>query len=93
MRLKRINNPFAVVILACAALFDLLSLIPGANEYVAIAGQVVMGGLFYLSGANIFKDTPAVVFIAATILEAIPGVSVVPSFLIEAIAIIVMSRR
>ncbi|HEY9481181.1 MAG TPA: hypothetical protein VIR98_03055 [Candidatus Paceibacterota bacterium] len=91
--MRRIGNVQALIIIIIAMFFDALSLIPGISEYVAIAGQGILGVALYLCGVNVFKSKPAALYIISTIIEAIPGISVIPMFTIEAVALIVMSRR
>ena len=92
MSSRKISNRFAIILIAAAAAFDALSLVPGISEFVAIIGQIVMGCLFYAAGVSVFRHKQAVMFLSATILEAIPVASALPFFLVETLTIIGISR-
>lgn len=92
MSQRKLGTKYAIFLLACAALFDALSLIPGLNSFVAIVGQFVMACLFYVGGVNVFKSRPAVMYVLSTLLEAIPASSALPFFLAETAAIIGLVR-
>jgi hypothetical protein len=81
------------LIIALALGFDALSLIPGINDYVAVAGQAILGLAFYLRGTNVLKSKPAVLYVITTIIEAIPAASAFPMFTVEALILLYLSRR
>ena len=89
---KKISKRYVLALLAFAALFDILSLIPLLNEAVAILGQLVMGALFYFAGVRVWDKKPAVLYILTTIAEAIPAAASLPFFLVETLAIIALER-
>ena len=91
--MRRIGNLPAIIIIILAVFFDALSLIPGISEYVAIAGQGVLGVALYVCGVNVFQSKPDILYVISTIIEAVPVISAIPMFTIEAVALIIMSRR
>ncbi|MBI5134052.1 MAG: hypothetical protein HZA81_01565 [Candidatus Taylorbacteria bacterium] len=87
----RITKRYAMGLMAVAAFFDLLSLIPGFNVVTAIVGQLLLAGLFRLKGVNVFRYKQAVTYAIATLVEIYPGSSFLPFFLVETLALISLS--
>jgi len=76
------------VLIGTAVAFDLLSLVPGENILVSIFGQTVIPFVFSRYGINIFSFKGYVPYIAAFIIEVIPGASILPGFTLETIVIL-----
>lgn len=93
MNKKPISIGYSIFIILIAAFFDALSFVPGISEGSAIIGQIVIGILFYLAGTSVWRDKATILYGAATVIELVPGASALPMFLIESIALILISRR
>jgi hypothetical protein len=89
---RRISKTFAVILVAFAAIFDALSLIPGIGQPLAVGGQIVIACLFYAAGVNVFKHKQAIVYFTTLVLEAIPAAGSLPFFLVQTFALIGLSR-
>ncbi len=91
---RRIKNSEAAILLLMALIFDVLSLIPGANLVVVIVAQGLIALFFFLHGVNVFSGgyKKLVPYLVATLAEAIPFLSMIPMITFETLIIIAVSR-
>lgn len=88
-----IGMPEAAVLLFFATIFDVLSLIPIANVTIVFVGQGLMVLFFFFMGVNVFSGPKRIAaYLISTIIEAIPAISMFPSFILETIIIIAVTR-
>lgn len=80
------------LIIAAALFFDILSFVPVMNAVVMIAGQLSMYWLFSRGGVNVLHGRPAAAYAVTTVAEAVPALSGLPLFTVQAIVIILWSR-
>lgn len=93
MTIRPIHTRRAILLLAIAVVFDLLSFVPGVGKVTALFGQAILAGLFYFSGVNVLRDRPAALYAIATLAEIVPYVSLLPVFVTQTVVIIALSRR
>lgn len=89
---NRIGTSEAATLLFFAALCDLFSIIPVVNDVLVFLGQGLIALFFFIHGVNIFSKKKVVPYVIASITEAIPAISAFPTFLLETIIIIVITR-
>lgn len=80
-------------IIAAALFFDALTVIPIANVIVVAVGQFVMALLFKQAGIDVWKGRSAWPFGLATLIEIVPSLASLPLFFVEAVAILLISKR
>jgi hypothetical protein len=80
-------------ILAASLFFDALSVVPVANVAVVAVGQFVMAMLFKQAGIAVWRGRAGAPFAIATLVEAVPALSSLPIFFVEAVVILLLSGR
>jgi hypothetical protein len=80
-------------IIAASLFFDALSAIPVANLIVVAVGQFVMAILFKQAGIAVWRGRSAWPFGLGTLIELVPGLSSLPLFFVESVAILLLSGR
>ncbi len=82
-----------VFLVATAFIFDVISIVPGKNILSALLGQSVIPFIFSRYGINIFSSKRIIPYLMATLVEIVPGASILPAFTIETLCIIWLSKR
>lgn len=80
-------------ILAASLFFDALSAVPVANVVVVAVGQFVMALLFKQAGITVWRGRSAWPFGLGTLIELVPGLSSLPLFFVESVAILLLSGK
>jgi hypothetical protein len=88
----RLGGPEIAVLIFFALIFDLLSLIPIVNDVVVIVGQALMALFFFIHGVNVFSKKNIIQYLAGWVVEAIPAISIFPTFILETIIIIAVTK-
>lgn len=91
MKPAKIGKGYAIGLMVVAGFFDLLSLIPGVSVVIGVIGQIVIAGLFWVKGVNVFKDKALITYVLSGLIEILPQSGFLPFFLIETGAIIALS--
>ncbi len=73
-------------------LFDLLGLIPFVNVAIIFFAQCLFALVFWANGVKILEKKKLVTFLAASVIEVIPLLSMLPGITLEVIIISVISR-
>ena len=90
---QRIGMPEAAVLLLFATIFDILSLIPIVNDVIVIVGQGCMALFFFFMGVSVFSGPKrCAAYLITIVVEAIPAISIFPTFILETIIIIAITR-
>lgn len=89
---NRIGAGEGALITLFALVFDLFSLIPFVNFIVVIIGQALLTFFFYLHGVSMFTKKKAVTVGTATVIEAIPFLSIIPALTAQTLIVIFMTR-
>lgn len=90
---REMSSRAAFGLIAAALFFDACSVLPLVNGLVVVVGQLTMAWLFSRAGVNLFQGRPAVAYVVATVVEAMPAASIMPLFTVETVAIIFWARR
>ena len=88
----RIGQFEAASLVTFAAVFDALSVIPGAG---LITTPIAQGGLalfFFMSGVNVFGGKTVLPFLGTSFIELFPVLDAFPTLIVETVFIIAMSR-
>lgn len=80
----RPNPAVAMFIIGIAIMLDLISFIPGANDVTTILADIIFIPWFMILGIK-FTGKRALSFGAMTIVEIIPGLSIIPMITISSI--------
>ena len=92
-RKQRIEMPEMAVLLFFATIFDIFSLIPIVNDVIVLVGQGLMALFFLLMGVSVFSGPKrCAAYLITIIVEAIPAISMFPTFILETIIIIAITR-
>ena len=88
----RIDDADAAPILLMAGLFDIISVIPLANDVNVFIAQPVLAIAFLAKGVNPLGPKNWVWFLIGWLIELIPGFSIFPTIVIESFRWIAISR-
>lgn len=89
---NRLGNSEAILLLAFAVVCDLLSLIPGINILVMIVGQGLIALFFSMHGVSVFSKKRGVTYTAASVVEFIPVLSMLPALTLEVLIMVAITR-
>jgi len=88
----RIKTWVFIAMLAVSIVADLISLIPAANDAVAIVAGVVFGLWWWFLGLGFLNLKKVITYVVSIVAEFIPFVSILPMITVAVIVTFVISR-
>ena len=89
---NRLGNSEAILLVCFAIVCDLLSLIPGINVIVVIISQGLIALFFSMHGVSVLSKKRGVTYAAASIVEFIPVISIIPALTLEVLIMVAITR-
>lgn len=85
---ERIGTAESVTLIFFALICDVISLIPVANDVIAIVAPIIFGIAFYLMGVGILSPKKALTAAIGLVVEVVPVISMLPAYTLGVVLII-----